>query len=290
MSKQKMLAARELINEKRYAEARTLLKTIDDRKAKEWLKKLDQIAPEKKKSGGKLVLVAVALIVLVVIGIVVVIIVQKNNAKPTNQGAVVVIPTQAELPSEMPTLTPSPTFTPTDTPAPTNTALPTVTNTPSSTPTPECLVTVWWQQAEEYLLDFLSYTDIAMNTARISVGDVLVNMQRSKRDFERLATDPCYLDTRNSINEGMNYVMEAFGDFQSDMSLTVLLNMVAAISSFEDGLRRLQQIGVPIYSDTEEIVDDLSRNWSFGVGTRIGEMLSGCLSNDYSRWSDNVKD
>jgi hypothetical protein len=45
MSKQKMLAARELIQEKRYAEARALLKTIDDPKAKEWLKKLDEIDP-----------------------------------------------------------------------------------------------------------------------------------------------------------------------------------------------------------------------------------------------------
>lgn len=50
MSKQKMLAARELIKEKRYPEARAILKTIDHPTAREWLAKLDEVAPEKKES------------------------------------------------------------------------------------------------------------------------------------------------------------------------------------------------------------------------------------------------
>ncbi len=45
MSKQKMLAARELIQEKRYAEARALLKTVDNPTASVWLKKLDEVEP-----------------------------------------------------------------------------------------------------------------------------------------------------------------------------------------------------------------------------------------------------
>ena len=46
MSKQKMLAARELINEKRYDEARAILQAVDHPTADKWLAKLDQIAPE----------------------------------------------------------------------------------------------------------------------------------------------------------------------------------------------------------------------------------------------------
>ncbi len=47
MSKAKFIAARELINEKQYDEARSILKTIDHPTATEWLRKLDEIAPHK---------------------------------------------------------------------------------------------------------------------------------------------------------------------------------------------------------------------------------------------------
>ena len=101
MSKQKMLAARELIQEKRYAEARALLKTIDDPKAQEWLKKLDAIAPEKKKSGGRLVYITAAVVLLAVVVIVVTLVMRQNNAENANQNAAAQVPTQMELPSEI---------------------------------------------------------------------------------------------------------------------------------------------------------------------------------------------
>ncbi len=46
--KEQMARASQLIKAKQYSEARKLLKTIDHPKAKEWLGKLDQIAPERK--------------------------------------------------------------------------------------------------------------------------------------------------------------------------------------------------------------------------------------------------
>jgi len=45
MSKQKMLTAREFIKEKRYDEARLILETVDHPTAREWLARLDEIAP-----------------------------------------------------------------------------------------------------------------------------------------------------------------------------------------------------------------------------------------------------
>lgn len=45
MSKAKFAAAKELIDEKRYDEARNILKTIDHPTAREWEAKLDRIAP-----------------------------------------------------------------------------------------------------------------------------------------------------------------------------------------------------------------------------------------------------
>jgi len=52
MSKAKFSVARELINEKKFDEARSILRTIDHPTALEWLKKLDQIAPSKSASNN----------------------------------------------------------------------------------------------------------------------------------------------------------------------------------------------------------------------------------------------
>lgn len=45
MSNAKLVAAKELIQEKHYAEARTLLRTVNHPTALKWLAKLDEIAP-----------------------------------------------------------------------------------------------------------------------------------------------------------------------------------------------------------------------------------------------------
>ncbi len=45
MSKMKMMAAKELINEKKYDEARTILRAVNHPTATEWLEKLDKIDP-----------------------------------------------------------------------------------------------------------------------------------------------------------------------------------------------------------------------------------------------------
>lgn len=53
MSKAKFDAAKELIDEKRYDEARALLRTIDHPTAAKWLDKLDVIAPVTQATTGK---------------------------------------------------------------------------------------------------------------------------------------------------------------------------------------------------------------------------------------------
>lgn len=46
MAREQLLAAKDLIQKKRYSEARQLLLTIDSPTAKQWLNKLDEIAPD----------------------------------------------------------------------------------------------------------------------------------------------------------------------------------------------------------------------------------------------------
>ncbi|HEX2906034.1 MAG TPA: hypothetical protein VHO69_04195 [Phototrophicaceae bacterium] len=138
MSKQKMLAAKELIQEKRYDEARTILKTVNHPTAKQWLEKLDKIAPVKPKSArpNRRIL----LLVLLPLCIVLMILTQPN--KEGNQNTPnTVSPKQTteqkvgNASTPQPTLPPAMTQKPSVTPTITETSVPTLTPAPTNTPT-----------------------------------------------------------------------------------------------------------------------------------------------------------
>lgn len=128
MSKAKMEAARELIQEKRYAEARAILLTVDHDKAREWLAKLDEIAPEVKSGSGKrpLLLITGAIIgLLVILGIgilyardsrlpnaIAMFMGRGPTATETSVPTATITSMPTEMPTEMPTQIPEPTLTP----------------------------------------------------------------------------------------------------------------------------------------------------------------------------------
>lgn len=116
-------AARQLILEKRYAEARMLLKTVDDPVAWTWLAKLDQIAPEPKSAKvtaakharstfGIVALSVIAVLLLVVVWLLFV----RPTLEPTTAAILpsntMPIPTVMVLPTE--TQTPRPTSGPSE--------------------------------------------------------------------------------------------------------------------------------------------------------------------------------
>lgn len=117
----KLEAARQLIQEKRYTEARMLLKTVNDPVAWTWLAKLDQIAPEPKaaepprRKPDKFVLGAMAVLAVLVVMIFAVLVGQMGRVPtaaaviPSNTAP---IPTMMVLPTE--TQTPSPTSGPSE--------------------------------------------------------------------------------------------------------------------------------------------------------------------------------
>jgi hypothetical protein len=67
MSREKMAAAKQLIQEKKYTEARVILRTIDHPTARKWLVQLDQRAPQKKAGGSYLVIASIALLVVAIV-------------------------------------------------------------------------------------------------------------------------------------------------------------------------------------------------------------------------------
>lgn len=135
MSREQLQAAKQLIEERRYAEARSLLRQIDHPTAKRWLAKLDEIAPEAKQ-GRSLALgfmVIIGIILLIGIGLAAIV---QIAFRPTENVQVASIPTLAELPTNTPSQTPSKTPTNTLTPSLTPTLTPTATPTSTSTPKP----------------------------------------------------------------------------------------------------------------------------------------------------------
>lgn len=65
----KMQAARVLIEEKRYTEAKVLLKGIDDTKARNWLHKLERLSPKRQKRRLSIVIFASLGLLLVIAAI-----------------------------------------------------------------------------------------------------------------------------------------------------------------------------------------------------------------------------
>jgi hypothetical protein len=129
MSKAKMQAAKELIQQKRYAEARTILKTVNHPTAENWLKKLDQLDPPAQRSRLPMILVGLVGLVALIAIVALVIIPRLPNSARTSEDRE--LPTMIVLPSSTPTHTPTSTATPT--PLPTATPTLTPTNTPTAT-------------------------------------------------------------------------------------------------------------------------------------------------------------
>jgi hypothetical protein len=239
MSKQKMLAARELIQEKRYAEARALLKTIDDPKAKEWLKKLDEIAPEKKSRkwldyaiGGVL-----GLVIIVIAGVLVL---RQNNATPTSQNAVAEVPTQMELPLSTPdlellstgefsteTLTAVAAFL-----NPTLTAIAPTLNAFNSTLDP-CSSSDWWDnEAIPLITRFFDTAEVAVSTSRMALSPTLLEMRQTQRSFENLVPPDCEREIFRELSTAMDYAVEGLTDFLGESEALMDIHLSWANENF----------------------------------------------------------
>ncbi len=215
MSKIKFDAARELIQEKQYDAARAVLRTFDHPQATIWLAKLDQIAPEADLAAPPakprsplmpLALGVLSIAVVILIGVVIVLIGATRNTPPA-------IPTAAALAAAaVATSTPTPSHTATS--APTNTPLK-PSNTPTSTPTAtvRCMFTKEEGTAVE---TFLDTAKTAGATSRIAISQIVLDLQKQYRAFQRLDHPICLKAATSKVEEGMGDIVDAFQDFSAE--------------------------------------------------------------------------
>lgn len=80
MSREKMLAAQQLIKEKHYPEARAILRTVDNPTAREWLAKLDNLERPSANRRRVGVLVVLLVIVLLAMGVIAFVTIKTNSS------------------------------------------------------------------------------------------------------------------------------------------------------------------------------------------------------------------
>jgi hypothetical protein len=186
MLKAKFETAKELIDKKKYDQARAILKTINHPTATAWLAKLDKISPPKQNRAIPLIVFTTAILLAGCIALAIVVFREAPNRSPVQVAALPTlkalptiqpsdtptnVPTSTSTLTLSPTLLPSPTLTSTvtlrpsatitDTPSPTRTPFPTSTPRPTQRPTPtlsgvaNCnydIVFNWWRSASNIAL------------------------------------------------------------------------------------------------------------------------------------------
>jgi hypothetical protein len=218
MSKIKLDAARELIQEKQYDAARAVLRTIDHPQATTWLAKLNQIAPEadlavppaRRSPLVPIALGVLSIAVVALIGVVIVLIGATRNTPPA-------IPTAAALAAAAVatvTSTSPPTPSQTATNAPTHTPLK-PSNTPTSAPTAtvRCMFT---KEEGTAIETFLDTAKTAGATSRIAVSQIVLDLQKQYRAFQRLDHPVCLKAATSKTEEGMGDIVDAFQEFSAE--------------------------------------------------------------------------
>ncbi len=204
MATDKLQRAKDLIQVKRYDEARAVLKTVDHPTAQKWLQKLDEIAPARqtKRQAPSWINYLVVGVACGLVGLLIGVVVGRSSAPAPEMtpAAVAVAPTV-------------------ETAVPTRTLPPTWTLTPAATSTPECSAQAWWNNVESVVVQYLDTAETATQTARISLSGVVLQLQQNYREFERIDYPDCMQDLHLKLARGMELGIAGFNDFMGQADI-----------------------------------------------------------------------
>lgn len=182
MSKAKFDAAKELIQEKKYAEARTLLHSIDHPTAREWEAKLDKLdtpadsfpdTPKAKRRGCS----TRTLATIAVLALFVIVVARLMQQAQTFSTALSDAQNNAVLELAADTATPGPSPTITDTLMPTMTSTASQTPMPSATPTPSLTpVPLIWSGGEATVIGPLDIPEGVYRATATTSGFIIVTV------------------------------------------------------------------------------------------------------------------
>ncbi len=224
MSQEKLDAARQLIQQQQYKEARAILQKIDHPQAKEWIARIDQILPPAPPRSRTPMLVLGALGLVAVIAFVGVLLYTQRaqipalaalgaTSTPSDTPTITLTPTDTLTPTITDTPTVTPTEGPTDTPAPTDT--PTITSTSN-----KCMAT---KDEVAAIKKFLDTAQTGGNVNNSIVNAMLPKLKQQSTAFSRLTHPACLSKATAYTQDGMKYTIGAYTDYVSGKIMNVNL-------------------------------------------------------------------
>ncbi len=181
-NREQMEQAKSLIEQKRYNEARTVLRNVNHAMAIDWLDKLDQLDPPKAKPSTRIPLIFIV-ITIVVVAAVIFGVVYTQRQKIPFIAAVFASPTP----------------------------LATLITFPSQTP----LLCSYSKVEESTIEEFVDTSTTAAGTPRISISPIILELQRLQRNFSSMDHTPCMGTVTEHVSSGIHFTVNAFQDFDS---------------------------------------------------------------------------
>lgn len=261
--KAQLAEARALIQQKRYADARKVLKRIDDPTARQWEAKLDSIAPIAPSASRPIINYAIFTVIGAIVGLLIGLAVGHNLGRqsvgqeiaswfngsslstPGTPSSVQLTATGIEvanadsLNSAVTTATAA---------GATNEAAQNTINA-TATASAACDPQGWWNTVDEPVARFLDTAKTATSTSRISLSPIILEMRQAYRDFDNADHPDCMDEVYYEVRAGMNAAIEGFESFMADSEFVSTIELGLATRYFYNAYAGLLKNGAVGTSD-----------------------------------------
>lgn len=236
-TKAQLAEAKALIQQKRYADARKVLKRINDPLARQWEAKLNTIAPTAPASSGAVINYVIGGVAGLIIGLLIGLVIGNSLGARNTTATIAAFPTTiaatlVEIPNPtLPIIMPS--------------------------PTAICDPQTWWNDHQEIVARFLDTAETASQTSRISLSSVILEMRKAYRDFDALDYPDCVEEIYRDIRSGMNTAIDGYNAFMGQNDIMSSVNLKIASQYFYDAdqaLKKVNAFGDYRMSDTSVFI------------------------------------
>src|SRR5258708_1554920 len=213
-NREQMEQAKSLIEQKRYDEARTVLRNINHAMAIDWLDKLYQLDPSKARPSRRIRLIFIVITIVVVAAVIFGVVYSQRQKIP-------VIAALFASPTPLPTLI----------------------TIPSQTP----LLCTYSKEEESTIEEFFDTSTTAAGTTRVSISPIILELQRLQRNFSSMDHTPCMGTVTEHVSSGIHFTVNAFQDFNSEKAdFIVSSDIILAHNEFKVASDEAHKVGASL--------------------------------------------
>lgn len=220
MSKERMIEAKSLIQQKRYAEARQILEQFDNDTARKWLIQIDKLSPVSSKPTSKTGNYTPAIVSSIIVGLIALIIgFIGGYGVGSNQVQSVSFPPTLMIESNE-----------------------VATDTPQDSPVSDCDPEAWYRTARPIVVEFLDNGEIMTSTPRGQLAPLVTDLRATVREFEALPHPDCMSELRSNLYFGMSNAVDGFTDFLGSNDIGASVSFSMANQRFADAHDILEEL------------------------------------------------